>query len=240
MFNDILLKLSRQLYPTGRAFKMPFESFHESLHVGLALSENRAYSDALSILYNILPDNDVFGVGVEGDVGYGDIEAWERRLGLISNNLVSDSDRKLAIIRKINFPGTQIPRQNWRWLQKQLNDAGFDVYVWENKFEVSPGVFETEDPLTWGGSTTLEHGMPLEHGMAEHGGSYTNLVANHIDEDLDAYFNVGDNLKSTFFIGGTPVGTFANIDVNRKDEFRELILKIKPLQTVAYLFVNYV
>jgi len=218
---------------------MPFDGYHEKLHRGLALSESRAYEDALSILYNILPDNDVFG---NSTVGFGDIEAWEKRLGLISNSAVSDADRKQAIIRKMNFPGTQKARQNWRWIQKQLNDAGFtNVYVFENKFEIAYGEYEAIDPIALGGdSTTLEHGMPLEHGMAEHGGGFTNIVANHIEEERDASFDVGANFRSTFIISGTPAGTYINIDADRKAEFRELILKLKPLQTVAYLFVDYV
>jgi hypothetical protein len=65
-------------------------------------------------------------------------------------------------------------------------------------------------------------------------------VANYIPESLDAMFNVGPSHRSTFFIGGQTFGTFADVDELRKDEFRQLILKLKEVNTVAYLLINYI
>lgn len=234
MFNDVILKLSKQLYPRGRAFWMPPGGDLEKLHRGLAVSESLAYSDALAILYSILPDNANFSTD--------DATDWERRLGLISNALVPLSDRKLAIQRKLNFPGIIPTRQNWRYLEQELQSAGFNVYVYENRFADMYGGYDTENPLTLTGgvgSVTIQHGQK-QHGQVQHGVGFYNLIANSIDESRDAVFNVGSNLRSTFFVGGNPIGTFANVDVNRKNEFRQLILKIKPVQTVGYLFINYV
>lgn len=234
MFKERLISLTRQLYPTGRAFKMPKFGYLEKLHSALAESESQAYSDAVSILSSILPDNDNFTAD--------DATDWERRLGLITNTSVSLADRKLAIIRKINHPGTIPARQNYLYLQGQLQLAGFDLYVYENRFPDGFGGYETENPLTVTGGVgglAYQHG-DFQHGDFQHGSGFGNVVANSIDEEEDLKFNVGDNLKSTFFIGGGPIGTFANVDVNRKKELRQLILKIKPVQTVAYLFVNYI
>ncbi len=234
MSKEKIVSLTRQLYPTGRAFKMPKNGYLEKLHNALAESEAQAYADAVSILSSMLPDNDGFTAD--------DATDWERRLGLITNESVSLANRKLAIIRKINHPGTIPARQNYLYLQGQLRAAGFDVYVYENRFPDGGGGYETHNPLTVSGgmgSVAFQHG-DWQHGDIQHGAGFGNIVANYIEEDRDFIFNIGDNLKSTFFIGGTPIGTFANVEAIRKDEFRQLILKIKPVQTVAFLLINYI
>jgi uncharacterized protein YmfQ (DUF2313 family) len=354
--SEKLLALTRQLYPKGRAFKMPADGFIERLHRALSVSEQQVYEDALSILNNILPDNDGFTAD--------DATAWERRLGLITNESVSLADRKLAIIRKINHPGIIKSRQSALYLEGQLRAAGFDVYVFENRFLeeiigieltndadfdsngawygimgnpilfntgsvdittlfdrtlVSPGIIDsgktyqievvldsissgsisifgatptitiittvgthiftftsdlliddatvslsatlgsaatisrfsikevteeyvTKTPEELSGNTFItyiEHGE-VEHGEVESGGVYNNLIVNHIDEDRELGFELGGNLRGSFFVGGTPVGTYADVDIERKDEFRQLILKLKPVQSVGFLFINYV
>ena len=87
--------------------------------------------------------------------------------------------------------------------------------------------------------TFAEHGE-FEHGELEHGGwAYNNLVANYIPENRDANFNVGPSHRATFFICGQTFGTFANVPAARKDEFRQLVLKLKEVNTVAYLLITY-
>lgn len=231
-----LLNLARQLYPTGRAWKMPVSGTLEQLHIALGVSENKAYEDATSILNSILPDNDGFTAD--------DATDWERRLGMISNPLVPLATRKLAILRKLNQPGAAPAKSNWRYLQEQLQAAGFDVYVYENIFpyyypegNVTKTPYElTGDPSFY---TPNNYGM-YRYGQVNYGGSYKRFVANHIDEARDWQFNIGSNLRSTFFIGGPTIGSFANVDALRKDEFRQLILIIKPVQTVGFLLINYI
>lgn len=231
---DKFLALANQLYPRGRAFKMPASGFLEKLHRALAISENQCYQDVISLLNNILPDNPNFSAD--------DATAWEKRLGLIVNEDLNLDDRKLAIARKMNHPGTIPTRQAWQYLQLQLQNAGFDVYVFENRFSDGLGGYTTMNPLTLTGGVgayEIQHG-DNQHGDNQHGGGYGNIVVNHIDENKDKLFGTGTNLKSTIFIGGNPLGTFADIPEIRKNEFRQLILKIKPTPVVGYLFVNYI
>jgi uncharacterized protein YmfQ (DUF2313 family) len=231
---DKILALTKQLYPEGRAFKMPDGGYLEGLHRALALSEEQAWNDAVGILNNILPDNSGFTSE--------DATAWERRLGIASNNSVSLSDRKAAIQRKLNHPGIVKSRQSWLYLQGQLQAAGFDVYVHENRFDDGAGGYETQNPLdvtSGSGEFQNQHG-DFEHGEQQHGGWYENIIANHIEEDRDSVFDLGDNFRSTFFIGGQTFGDFADVDEDRKTEFRQLILRIKPVQTVGILLINYV
>jgi len=230
---DKILAITRQMYPSGRAFKMPEDSEFEKMHNGLAASEERAYQDATAILYSILPDNNNFTVD--------DATDWEHRLGLITNPLVPLADRKLAILRKMNHPGTVPARENFRFLEKQLQDAGFAVFVYENRFPDGMGgyITMTAEDVSGTSPVSVQHG-DIQHGDAQHGGGNFELVVNYIDPALDAVFNIGTNLRSTFFIGGDPLGTFADVDAQRRDEFRQIILKTKPVQTVAILFINYV
>lgn len=235
-----LKNLTKQLFPKGRAFLIPKDTYLEQLYDGIIASENDLYSDILSTLYVILPDNDNF---TEEDA-----TRWEERLGLITNSSVSLADRKLAIIRKINHPGTIPARQSWDYLQDQLQAAGFDVYVHENIFSDGMGGFETRSPADlWGTSVTgiAVHSTLTEHGVGVHGGAnsgvvHENTVANYIDEDLDQFFDVGDNLRNTFYITSEYVEFPADVELIRKNEFRQLILRLKPVQTIAFLYINYV
>ena len=254
-------RLTELHYPTGRAYKGPRGGWRDKLHKALALSEAQAYNDNLATLFAILPDNDNFTAQ--------DATDWERRLGLITNSSVSLADRKRAILRKMNHPGTIKARQHYLYLQGQLQAAGFDVYVHENRFDdgldglvtidvsqfIGLGIEEIathgeaeHGEIEHGDATTVypelftfaEHGE-IQHGETEHGGwTYNEIIANEISAAADFGFNTGENLKSTFFIGGEVAGTFADVDADREAEFRQLVLRIKPVQTVAFLLINYI
>lgn len=231
---DNILNLTQQLLPDGRAFRLPENGMLKEVYFALSLSENRAYNDALSVLDAILPDN--------ADFTEDDATDWERRLGLITADGVTLEDRKKAIARKMNHPGTIAARQHYLYIQGQLQAAGFNVYVFENRFPYGGGEYVTRSIFDIIGTTGIDifqHG-DAQHGDAQHGGTYANIIANHIDEVRDRQFWITDNLRNTFFIGGTPLGSFANIPIERKAEFRQLILKLKPAHMIGYLLVNYV
>ncbi len=253
-YRDQLLSLTKQLLPKGRAFLMNENSLKERVERALILSEERFVLASLSVLDSILPDNDNFTVY--------DAELWEQRLGLITNPLVSLADRKAAIIRKMNHPGDVLARQSADYIQSQLQLAGFDVYVHENLNGQTPqsllilplelgemggdavemGEIEMGDAQSYYPDLfTFNEMGEIEMGDHEMGEIiYNNMCVNFIDEVSDSSFSIGSNYLCTFVIGGQNLGEFADVDVNRKDEFRQLILKLKPTQTVAYLFINYI
>lgn len=214
---DTILALTKSLYPTGRAFGLPLGGVWEKLHRGLGASEVRAWQDAVAILNSILPDNDSFTTD--------DATDWERRLGLITNASVSLADRKAAIERKMNFPGTIKARQHYLYVEGQLQAAGFNVHVYETASGAAPIPFQL-------GQRQL--------GQFQLGGRFVPMIVNHIDEDLDSNFVVGSNTRSVFYIAADPYGTYATVDINRKDEFRQLVLKLKPAQEVAFILINFV
>lgn len=234
--SDQILKLAESLFPTGRAFR--FKGILKRLFQAMGISLTQAHEDSVSILDSILPDNDNFSTD--------DATEWETRLGLITNTSVSLADRKAAILRKMNYPGDIPARQGMEYLQGELQKAGFDVYVYENAW-YEGGQWVTQDPGDVSGGVgygEFQHG-DFQHGESQHGGFFNNIVANSIYAEDDENFDIGGSLRATFFIGGNRpdygnVGLFANVDADRELEFRQLILKIKPTQTVAYLLVNYI
>lgn len=219
---DIYRALTNQLLPTGRAFRMPIGGYFEKLRDGLTVSEGRFRDDARSVLNSILPDNANFTSD--------DATIWEGRYGLVSNPSVSLADRKAAIERKINQPGPVKPRQNYRYIQKQLNLANFNVYVHENLGRINP--------LIAGGFINQLGDYQL--GDAQLGGAVADKVARSVYSADDASFDIGTNYSNVFFIGGPNLGDFANVDADRELEFRDVILKIKPTHLIAYLLLNYV
>lgn len=232
MFKDTLLRLSKRLYPSGRAFRMRSGGVSEKVHKALIKSENTAYTSALSVLNSILPDNEDFSVE--------DARDWERRLGLITNEAVSLADRKAAILRKMQYPGTIKARGHYLNLERELRKANFDVYVHENRF-FEGGQWITKTPFEVSGvnPNIVRHGLPLQHGQTQHGAGQYPRIVNSLSSIIDDQFAIGDNLRSTFFIGGENVGDFASINQERFEEFRKLVLTVKPAQTVAVLFINF-
>lgn len=227
-----LLKLEKQLFPTGRAFRVPAGGIKERLLTAVNLTFGRADTAARGVLDSILPDNDNF---TEEDA-----TRWERRLALTTATGTTLADRKLAIKRKMNHPGTIKARQNWRYVQGQLQAAGFDLYVYENRFDDGGGHWETQDPFSiWsGGTEERQHGQ-FEHGQAQHGSMIADFVVNSLDNETDQKFMIGANARSLFFIGGSTIGTYGSVPSARRVELRQLILRLKPVQTGAILFINY-
>lgn len=230
--SESLLKLQKQLFPNGRVFRIRPGGVKERLLNAVNKTIVRTANDSESVLDAILPDNPRFTVEYAED--------WERRLGIYVGPGTTLADRKAAIIRKMNHPGDQLARQNWRWIEYQLQLAGFNLYVYENRFPDGGGGWETNNPLThW-----PTGGRPIQLGDGQLGDNQlgyeiNDIVVNSLDNAVDQDFDIGDNLRSTFFIAGASLGDFGDVPAARRTELRQLILKLKPVQTVAFLFVNY-
>ena len=142
----------------------------------------------------------------------------------------------------MNHPGTIKARQHYLFLQRELRNAGFDVYVHENRFfdganwisKAPSEIISSSNPVR------AVHRSGFRHGQLNHGQVFNDKIANSVYADIDRVFNVGNNYKSTFFIGGLTLGDFANVQQNRELEFRQLVLKIKPTQSAGYIFINYI
>lgn len=231
-----ILKLSKQLYPTGRAMIIPADGTKEQLHTGLGISEAAAYDNSLALLDSILPDNANFTDE--------NADSWYRKLGIVSDPTVPLDEKKAAILRKMQHPGTIPARQHFLYLERELQLADFDVFVFENRF-VSGSTFITKEPDTLiGVSGSAVHSPLIQHGQVQHGATFNQQVVNNILQAVDGSYDIGtprdEKLRATFFVGADPLGDFASVPAERESEFRQLILKLKPVHTLAYLFVNYV
>ncbi len=206
------------------------------LHEALGATEAQAYEDALSFLDALLPDNDNFTMD--------DAIAWYRRLGLYNSGNVSLADMKLAIAQKYYGRSANRYRQNYLYIQDQLQAAGFNVYVYENRFDNGSGGYMTKTV-----SDILSATYPKAYyGFTRYGQVGYGYVGvptitkcvNYIEESKDATFNIGSNWRSTFFVASDPITTFADVPESRKNEFRQLLISLKPAQTVGFLFINYI
>lgn len=221
-------------------------------------SIERYYADLLSLLDQILADNDNFD----------EIDAsnWERVFGLLAGSLTID-ERKVNILNRQGYPNGELERSSSEFLQDELQRNGFDVFIQENRFPDGAGGWLTEDPDLAG---TLPEQMGLSQmGIAEMNGDIPGLdftiIANYIDESLDeTYFdNVfplnqmgisemgvtemdtfieltrDEELRFTFFLGGQSYPSEATVPLTRKDEFRQLVLRLKQNHNIAFAYINY-
>ena len=230
---DDFLSLSKQLYPHGRAFWIPEGGTIEGLCKAVNSEKIQFFNDATSIYGDLLPDNDNFSAV--------DATIWERIYGLSGNAILLLSQRKQALIQAMSFPGQQPARCHYLFIQAELQAAGFNVYIYENIFPNGSGGFKTKTPFEVSGVAFpgVQYGQ-FNYGQSQYGQKSSNKIVNFIKDSDDLHFNLGGSLVSSFFIGGNTLGSFANVPASRHNEFRQLILKLKPVQNVGFLFINYV
>jgi len=234
MIHTLLIRLFPQ---KGRAFKIPYMGIFWRFLRAISLSFGRALSAATSVFDSIFPDNDNFTAD--------DAEIQERLYGLPTNSSVPLADRKLAIYRRMAHPGEQPARQGALFIEQQLQAAGFDVYVYENRFfEGSPASWITKTPteILGVGVGYAAYGL-FGYGELGYGDTFAlsgvTVIANYLEEAKDEYFNFGSNYRSSFFIAGATITTFADVPAVRKTELRQLLLTLKPTNTAGWLFVNF-
>lgn len=223
IFDDLITKL----YPTGRAFYMKKNGTFNLLHQAINRSFIRVVQDGRLTIDGTNPNS----VNFESN----DATLWEYRLGLTTNLNIPLEQRKQAILRKMAYPSNIKARQHPSFIQSQLQLAGFDVYVHENTIP-----YKTPADIIALSLGTTQHANNVQHGIGtQHGSLNFDVIANY--PYINENYTVGiDNLWATFFIGGENLGEVANVPSNRMVEFKELVLKLKPAHTVAFIFINFV
>lgn len=228
--------LTNQLYPTGRAWRILNGNNLEKLHKAINDIFIQVQDDSYALINTAIPDNEFFTIE--------DCLYWEGKLGLITNPLLTLEQRRSIILNKLAFPKNIKARQSLKYIQKQLNDYGFTgVKVYENKFLDANGNYYYMNPKDLAALAQLEtqHGQQTQHGNSTlHGDSNFDIIANEVNDEV--YSIGGDqNLWATFYIA-SPVSLTekGHVDFNRKTEFKELVLKLKPAHTAAFTFINYI
>jgi len=231
-FTTILGDLAMQLYPTGRAFNVMKDSFMDKLHSAINISFIRLMDDAKATIDSTIPDNENFTEE--------DCSLWEYRFGMVTNESLSVQTRRDALRRRMSRGKNIRARQHKDYIQYQLQQAGFNVFVHENGFlEGGVWVYKTPSDITGSALNLTQHANSVQHGLGlQHGAVSSQVIAN--SSKPNESFSVGfGNQWATFFIGGQVLGTTATIPANREIEFRELVLKLKPCHLVAYTFINF-
>lgn len=229
-----LMDVANLLYPTGRAWLLPEGGAFRIVHsvINEAFLKVKEFSKAMINSY--FPDNDEFNLD--------DCEFWENKLGLITSNSLSLEQRRQIILRKMAFPRGIEARQSLSYIQSQLDIYGFDVKIYENIFVDGNGNYYHSSPedIIQLALLDTQHGFPTQHGLGtQHGKGTFEIIANLIADEV---YNVGgaENLWATFFIASkTSLYQGATVPLDRKKEFKELILKLKPAHLIAFTLVNY-
>lgn len=199
----------------------------------LSKSENRAISGSSNVLDQILPDTEFFTSE--------DAENWESALGLTNGEGTTLADRKAKINRKLAFPGTIPARGDALYVERELQQAGFNLWVYENRFPDGFGGYETKTFQEVAGLVgQAVHYPATQHGQIQHGSNNEKKIVNSMDAAIDNAFDIDGNYERTFFVGGSLIGEIGIVPAARNAELRQLILTLKPVQTVAYMLVTYI
>lgn len=207
--------MNSELYPTGRAWWKSVGTTFAKIHEALAIQESKMTSEIINIQNNIFADNTLISDSA--------ISQWMEIFGIISNGTRDD---KIALIKQAQgYPNGVYARQSKNFIESQLQIAGFNVYLHTESHNPNPAIYGLQ---TYGSTV-----------YAEEGDTFT-VVANNVDEALDSSFQIANGTTNLFYIGGETFGDTIDIPIERKNEFRELILKLKPAHSVAVLYINYV
>ena len=245
------------LMPNGKAFNFPYGLDIQKLHLALCKEPERLviYGDAIR------------DAGNPGTIPDDFICEWEAFLGLRCDSTLTMEQRHQRIIGRYVSVGGQAKD----YVKNVLNQAGFDVYVYENipsegqktytclmgdKYlgDALCGEFSDRiDPRTIPDGTLIV-GSPdytLEKVyVATMGGAYLgDTVMGGLGDFQGArlietvYSIPADSTRYIFFwfIAGSN-GYFDTVDlpIERKNDFVELILKIKPAHTWCVANINWI
>jgi len=237
-----LLSLFKQNTPKGRAYNVPDRGDLQKLQVALNESLEDAYINAQGLFDSLLPDNPNFTDGTVDPLD-NDCNDWERRLGLKQWGVTTVGvtptrlERMAAIAAKMGYPGNNAVRLTAEYMQEQLQAAGFMVFVYDNPLNRSPSeVFGVPTSLAYLDTFYLDEAY-LGDEWADEG---ITVVANYIEEELDAMFDPGANWHGIFYIASTLTDVPAEVPLIRKAEFRQMILRLKAQHLAAFLNVVYV
>lgn len=232
----IIARTITRLYPGGRAYDAMGELVAGDVHDAIAEVIGEAADDVAGLLDHVLPDSDRFTIE--------DCRLWEQKLGLITNEDIAVADRRAAIAAKWRYPGEEVYRQHAAFVEGQLRTAGFDVRVYENRWDDGAGGYEwrtvAEVLGVAAGNAVLDmHTLDEIELDEEWEDAGVTLAVRHIEEALDADFWPGVSLYATFFVAGDTVTTPADVPTARKEQFRQMLMELKKVEMVGYLLINY-
>lgn len=223
---------------------------------------DQLYSDMVGILNTIIPDNEEFDST--------DADRWESTFEIVSNLTDIEERKTRILRRLFYPNGVvERSNVEFIQDQLRASGFDVYVVenrFWNgSEYEVQDPDALTDKDVQLG----LGNLGVIELGGIIPGTNYTGIIANYVNEDLDNQFfsstvvtppELGENqlgafelggqtsvrlprdiqLQGSFFIGGQSFPSFASVPLSRKDEFRALLLKLKPVHTLGYLYINFI
>jgi len=255
-FNKAFKAAFKKSLPTGDAFQPEPNLDADKYHQATAKVFAQALDDFISVENLTIPK-----IPVDDDFTLDDLARLENAYGLLINKSIPVENRLAALEQKMKGASGYQGRQSAAWLQDQLFNAGFEVYVLENKFSDGAGGYETKVPrwkdvnIVMQDDEYMGQETPFED-RAVMGRNVSTIaqepkIVNSIYPEEDSVFDMGNLqddtnplLKSTFFLTGGTGGAVgvrgipdyeadATIPSNRELEFRILVLANKPAHTAA-------
>lgn len=240
-------RASLRRYPTGRSWRGELPKALCDA-IGRELEETKLALRQLSKVETILfsPEN---------------MENWEYILGLSGVGTIEE--RKAAILSKMGNDSQvtydTLGSLSGQYIQKCLRDAGFDVYVFSNGS--GNNILQKTTTLGDGANFGGPYGTPIGgiaynppfsrfseigNGIPDNPTDFSGeLCVNFIDSEKDSaysarYTNDSRRWRYLFFICGAVFGENAEVQLIRKEEFRQLVLQLKAMGDWAMLLVDYI
>lgn len=218
MLNDVY----KILYPNGAAFKTLEGGFRSKVHESVDYALNEFFEIKDSFFNGLYPDNDLITVE--------EVDFLSYIYGLEYPDGTTFLEKKDLLLNRMNRSGAANYKQSAIYIEKVLNDFGFDVMVTENVNQEIPAELKTNNVTQHSFSTP--HGFGIQHGL-----SNFNLISNS-QYPKEIYNQGSGNNWAVFFITGK-AGLNEAVPVSNSKiiQFRELVLRLKPAHTVA--LINY-
>lgn len=181
--------------------------------------------DVLSIKDQLIADS--------ADFTLQDIINWERVYGF-NNSSLTQQERISILFNRMSYPNGKIYRQTASHIQEMLQNEGFNLFVHENRFW-DGSKFDSINPLSSKFGGFVFGGNKFGNTGISFNGSVQNKIS---DEPITGIY--GDKYNCIIFIGGETFPNYSDVYLSRKNELRELILKLKPLHSIVVLLINWI
>ena len=231
----IFFRQFQHLLPNGRAWSLTIDKALRRFMVGLS-DVSRQSRDFVDRVYLDLFPNTTRA-----------LESWERQFNLPDSGLTEQQRRT-----RLTATWRALGGQSAQYIQGILRDSGFDVYVheWFNDDGTvrNPALYLNSDgdsirytaELGEAAAEMGEPGIELGERRTPVGYLLVNRILDNDGAPVPYQIPTDQNQwRYILYIGAENFGDDATIDPKRRDEFEELLLKLKPAQQWIGVIVKF-
>lgn len=250
----IINDITEKLFPTGRAHKVG--KVGDDMKLALSDSVDRLNYSIDNLLNGVLPDNSQFNID------------WVLRHEKMYALSAYDSDTLQDRIDRIIYHLTPFPRDygilSLESIQNEIDNSGWGgiLYVHENLGGLYP--HDVLPPLSFPpqlgdgqlgdyqlGTFKYDVDYPQFYDFFQLGGfqlgdsqlnnfpQFNNKIGNSLNKVDDLFVNLSP-IENTFYMCGLNLGDIVVLPKSDEIPLRQLLLDIKPLNSVGFLLIEYV